>query len=241
LSIQNLINRFSSRTLALAGLAAFLVIVALWQYLSSDSLPPKMTNKDHAMAPAERRKRDKLREIDPLADTPKYVRTLELLKPQTIRLELASVGGSQRDKVKILRKIMTVAKRPYVREVSVTLLRGKKDGLSDGDVLELSKDPDSSLNVRAAMAHEIQERHMWDGVSELIRGMRDKDPRIRKSAAKSFQKLFGVGYEFDPNGPAVEREKAVKVIEGAFPKFKKHFDASKERAEKQRQIDERLR
>jgi hypothetical protein len=226
--------------LALSAVVVVLLLtMVVWRFSGSDS-GPAMSQNDRAMAPAERRKREKLREIDPLTETPAYVRSLETLKPKTIRAELTSVGASAPERRQILRKVMMVAKRPFIRDTSVALLRGQEGGLSDDDIMTLSQDPDSSPIVRSAMANEIQERHMWKGVPELIRGMRDGDSRVRGVASKAFQKLFGVGHEFDPNDRPEEREKVVQMIEQAFPKFKKHFDASKERAENQRKIDEKL-
>ncbi len=216
----------NARVLILSATVVLLLIVVVWRSFSGDDQTGSdpLSDRDIRSLPAaERQSLEDLKNTDPLKNPEGYVQKLDTLSLKSVRRTMGSIRTRPKvERQQVLANVLAKSQKPHVREVAIVMVRQS----GDADAKQMAKvlNEDTSTGVRIQAAAEIAKQSAWDGIPALINGMRDGDPKIREVCRDAFEKMFGVPTNFDPNASPAAREKIVRQIEMAYPKYKAYHD-----------------
>lgn len=114
--------------------------------------------------------------------------------------------------------------RPAVREAAMSQYArvGSRD---DVGVLRSAVATDREPAVRAAAAKTLGELRSWNGLEALLAGLNDSDVYVRRCSMAAIERITGVHYPYDADGPADQRARMAAVIRADLPKLKPAYDA----------------
>ena len=82
---------------------------------------------------------------------------------------------------------------------------------------------------------------VFGGMLMYFWGMRDEQSSVRKAAAASFQKLFGIDTGYRYNSTPEKREERIKFVEKTYPQYKSQFEQAGRRKRFEQEQLEKLK
>jgi hypothetical protein len=113
--------------------------------------------------------------------------------------------------------------RGQVREAAVAQY-GQITDRFNVEPLNQAVTQDPAPAVRAAAAKALGNLRSWNGTDALLRGLSDSDPFVRECSYMAIQRIIGVRYQYDPEGPPAQRAQMAAMIRRDLPKFKNAYD-----------------
>ncbi len=114
--------------------------------------------------------------------------------------------------------------RELVREAALAAMARHDRKQVDVDLVVRLLSSDSGPNARAAAANVAGSLYLWDAMPALVKGLRDKHPRVRGHCAEAIRRIIGVDHGFRSSDPPGDREAIVRKIESAWPAYKPYHD-----------------
>lgn len=140
---------------------------------------------------------------------------------------LASIGGaSARDEIEPIFR----DPRGQVREAAVNQY-GQITDRFNVEPLNQAVTQDPAPAVRAAAAKALGNLRSWNGTDALVRGLSDPDPFVRECSYMAIQRIIGVQYQYDPEGPPAQRAQMASLIRRDLPKFRGAYEYDMKRQE----------
>jgi hypothetical protein len=88
---------------------------------------------------------------------------------------------------------------------------------------------DPSPRVRATAAKWVGVLRYWQGMPELIKGLRDPSVRVRQSAYAAIRRMWERDFLYRADDPPEKREQRVRLIEASWEDYKgsEHYEVFK--------------
>ena len=80
-----------------------------------------------------------------------------------------------------------------------------------------------SARVKGAAALGLGTLMDWQSMPQLIEAMEAEAPVLRRHAAAAVTQIMGRDFGFPPEGPDVQRKKALEVIKQNYPVYEKRY------------------
>ncbi len=115
--------------------------------------------------------------------------------------------------------------REQLRKAAVVALgRGGRKKTDHDRVIDVFIN-DKSVQVRVEAAKILGRHYVWAAMPHLVKAMRDPSAQVRAAAYGAIGKNFGTVYrQYDPLKKPEGQEKAIKMIEKIWPKYKPAHD-----------------